>query len=117
MSGAMAHQAGLAAEEAVERHYRRQGAKPLHRRWRRRTGEIDLVLCDPDDTLVFVEVKARRHHADAAAAITPRARQRISDTILGYLAETGRDLGTEIRFDVALVDRMGAIDCIENALA
>jgi len=38
---------------------RRAGYVILHRNWRSRTGELDIV-CHKDDTLVFVEVKTRQ---------------------------------------------------------
>jgi len=44
-----------------------------------RAGEVDLILREPDGTLVFVEVRARSAPADAwggAAASVSRAKQR-----------------------------------------
>lgn len=113
MSGRGAHQGGLAAEEAVLALYRAEGARPLAVRWRCREGEIDLVL-RTGATIVFVEVKARRAHAAAAEAIPPAQWRRLRAAATRFLAEAG-DPAADCRFDVALVDRTGVVERIENA--
>ena len=113
MSGRGAHQSGLAAEEAVLALYRAEGARPLAVRWRCAEGEIDLILRERA-TIVFVEVKARRAHADAAHAIAPAQWRRLRAAATRFLAETG-GADTDCRFDVALVDRAGGIERIANA--
>jgi putative endonuclease len=76
-------QVGDAAEDRVLAHLRRAGLALVTRNYRvargpsRRGGEIDLILREPDGTLVFVEVRARRNgeHGGALASVT-HAKQR-----------------------------------------
>jgi putative endonuclease len=66
-----------------------------------RGGEIDLVMRDRDDTLVFVEVRARsqRRHGGAAASVGWQKKRRIVHAAQHYLAT--RTSGTAAcRFDV-----------------
>lgn len=110
-TGAMTHFSGLAAEEAVARRYRAEGGRVRATRWRCPEGEIDLVVELPGE-VVFVEVKARRGHA--ADAVTPRQWARIGAAATRWLAEQGRD-AAPCRFDLAMVDRSGRMERVENA--
>ena len=117
--GRTADRAGRAAEGAVARHYARTGLAVVEARWRGLAGEIDLVLRDGEGTeagLVFVEVKAARGHAEAARALTPRQVARLLEAGAEYLGTQPMGQLTEARFDVALVDRSGRVEIIENAL-
>lgn len=107
---------GLAAEDSVARAYAAGGSQLLHRRWRSAAGEVDLI-CRSGDVTVFVEVKARGTHAEAAYAISERQAARIMAASQGWLQDNGLPLDSDIRFDVALVDRTGRIEIVENALA
>lgn len=111
--GFTAHLSGLAAEEIALRLYLAEGATHLATRWRCPEGEIDLVL-RLEGIIVFVEVKARRHGAAAAAAVTPAQWRRIGQAAQRYLAEE-TDAAQPCRFDVVLVDRTGRAERIENA--
>lgn len=115
MSGQLSHAAGLAAEDAVARHYRDAGATPLAQRWRGGGGEIDLVYAR-GDAIIFVEVKKSRSHASAAAALGAGQQARLRGAAETYLGGLPAGLDTECRFDVALVDAIGAVEVIENAL-
>lgn len=115
MSGARSYHGGLAAEAGVAAHYERAGCAVAHRRWRGRGGEIDLILRD-GDVSVFVEVKAARTHARAAERISARQAGRIMTAAEEFVATQPRGSLTEMRFDVALVDGMGRIEIVENAL-
>jgi putative endonuclease len=53
--------------------------------------------------LVFVEVKARTRFDDAAEAVTPRQRRRITAAAEAWLASHDEDIGCDIRFDAILV--------------
>ena len=107
------YQAGLAAEEAAARSYEAEGGEIVARRWRSPAGEIDLVVRFPG-LVVFVEVKARRGHGDAAAAISQAQLRRIGAAAQIWLAEHGTaDL--DCRFDAVLVDGKGRCARVENA--
>ena len=117
MGGAVSYRAGLAAEEAVARHYAGAGARLAARRWRGQSGEIDLVVRDRDGNVVFVEVKQSRSHAEAARHLGDRQMRRIWTAASEFLGGEPAGLDTPARFDVALVDGLGRIEVIENAFA
>jgi putative endonuclease len=55
-------QRGDAAEDAALRHLQRQGLRLVQRNFKtpgRGGGEVDLIMREPDGTLVFVEVRQR----------------------------------------------------------
>ncbi|MBN0481343.1 YraN family protein, partial [Pseudomonas aeruginosa] len=56
-------------------HLRRQGLATLGKNWTCRRGELDLVMLD-GDTVVFVEVRSRRHRAWGGALESIDARKR-----------------------------------------
>lgn len=114
--GLRAHLAGEAAEGQVARHYQARGISIESRRWRGSGGEIDLVARDAGG-LIFVEVKRSRTHARAAERVGYRQIERLFNAASEYLAACGLGLNTQVRFDVALVDGMGRIDILENALS
>ncbi len=106
--------AGQAAELRVASDYQRRGFTILHRRWRGAGGEIDLIARDAEG-LVFVEVKKSQTFDMAAARINRRQMNRICASAAQYLEnEPGGQL-TNVRFDAALVDALGAVQIIENA--
>lgn len=80
----------------------------LHRRWRCRSGEIDIIAqatCDLP-MLAFVEVKTRsRGNWDAGGlfAITPQKQAKLWQAANYYLAEHSHLADMPCRFDVALV--------------
>jgi len=95
---------GKLGEDLAVRELERRGYAVLARRHRTRFGEIDIV-CEDEDTVVFVEVKARRtrRYGSAAEAIPFWKRRRIAAMALDYLAWTGR-LDDPCRFDVVAID-------------
>ena len=53
--------AGRRGEALAAAHFERLGYRVLARNHRTRFGELDLILCDPEErTIVFCEVKTRR---------------------------------------------------------
>ncbi len=97
----------------------RRGYAILARRYRTRYGEID-IISERGDTVVFVEVKARRsgRRGLAAEAIPPWKRRRIAAMALDYLAWAGH-LHRHCRFDVVAIEGIGTagmrIHVIEDA--
>lgn len=113
--GAVAHQAGLAAEAGVARHYAQSGCQIVARRWRGQAGEIDLIGRDAGG-YVFVEVKAARTVAQAAERLSRRQMARLAQAAEEFMGTVAGGLGQAMRFDVALVDRFGRLEVCENAL-
>lgn len=115
MSGIISYENGLAAEASVARLYEAGGRTIAHRRWRGKSGEIDLVARE-GARVVFIEVKQADSHAIAAERLCGRQIDRIFAAAREFVANEPSGQDTEMRFDVALVDRMGRIDILENAL-
>ncbi len=111
MTSALSHHAGHAAEDAAARSYAAAGGRVRATRWRCREGELDLVVEFPGE-IVFVEVKARR--GLNPEVVSARQWARIGAAASRFLAEE-TDGGAACRFDLALVDRGGRIERIENA--
>ncbi|WP_375261207.1 YraN family protein [Palleronia sp.] len=114
LSGALAHHAGLAAEDQVARVYTRRGALLVARRWRSRWGEIDLIFRE-GERVVFVEVKRAKRHGWALERVSPRQIARIHATAELYLEAEANGSLTEARVDVATVDGAGRVEILENA--
>ena len=91
-----------------------RGLEPLASNWRCRVGEIDLVMRDPAPlpelpaerrgTVVFVEVRYRRHHAlgGGLASVDARKRARLRRAALAWLQRHG-DIDRPARIDVVAV--------------
>ena len=114
--GRGAYLSGRSAEETVARHYTARGAEILAQRHRTPDGELDLVVLDAGQ-LVFVEVKQRKNFDNFASPITPRQWKRLEAAALHYMVLYQNRTGIQpvCRFDVALMDRDGAVQIIENA--
>ena len=92
--------AGAWGEDLALRYLIRRGYRLLARNYRKRRGEIDLIVRD-DDTLVFVEVKLRRStgFGGPLEAVTARKQATIRSLAEQYLAEDRPDYES-LRFDV-----------------
>jgi putative endonuclease len=94
------HQLGRRAEELAEKFLRRAGLKTVARRFSTPLGEIDLVMRQ-GDTVVFVEVKARRSAdlADPQDAVGSDKQRRLLRTARLFLRQRGWE-DRPCRFDV-----------------
>jgi len=94
---------GARGEEAVARWYQDEGFEILDRNWRRRDGELDLVV-GRDRVVVFCEVKTRSGDRFGAPveAITHEKRRRLRLLAARWLDESGAVV-REVRFDIASV--------------
>ncbi|WP_435257716.1 YraN family protein [Thioclava sp. FR2] len=116
MSGLRSYHAGRVAEDLVARTYSDCGHLVCARRWRGRSGEIDLIARQ-GDMVVFVEVKHSATHAQAAESLSRGQMQRICRSAMEFLAGEPKGQDTECRFDLALVDGAGRIEILHNAFA
>lgn len=112
MNGLTNYLAGLSAEETVLRHYESHGAREVAKRWRGKSGEIDLIVED-ESGLVFVEVKAASCHDRAAERLTSRQIGRVAGAAEEFLVKIGRPNAC-IRIDAALVDHSGSVETLTN---
>jgi putative endonuclease len=101
---------GAQAEERALAHLRQQGLRLLERNYRvargpsRRAGEIDLILRQPDGTMVFVEVRARSRltQGGAAASVSLAKQRRLIYAAQHYLLRF--EHLPPCRFDVVALD-------------
>lgn len=95
-------QLGSAGENRAATHLAALGMRIVERNYRCRQGEIDLIAWDAD-TLVFVEVKARRGQGCGAPeeAVSAWKQRKIRQVAAWYLARLGYE--PFCRFDVVSV--------------
>ena len=96
------HQAtGRAAEQQARSHLEQQGLRLLAQNWACRVGELDLVMLD-GDTVVFVEVRYRRHAGwgGALESVDARKRSKVSAAAQFFLQQEPRWAKHPCRFDV-----------------
>ena len=109
---------GALGEERAAHWYEDRGYQVLERNWRRREGELDLVV-RKGMTVVFCEVKARTsdRYGTGTEAVVPSKQRRIRRLAARWLSEitpaTGR-ASLEVRFDVASVTG-GRLEVVEDA--
>ncbi len=113
--GRAAQARGLAAEAAASAALVRDGWSVLGRRLRTAAGEIDIVA-ERDGLVAFIEVKARRSLAQAAASLAPRQQARLLAAAEILLAEHPGWGRAGVRFDVLVVDAGGLVRRIADAL-
>jgi putative endonuclease len=109
-------QRGDAAEDAALAHLQRHGLRLVQRNFRtpgRGGGEVDLIMREPDGTLVFVEVRQRASasRGGAGASITGLKQRRIVFAARHFLLRLGSE--PPCRFDVVLLQ--GAQDPTQTA--
>lgn len=98
---------GDAAEDRALAHLQGHGLRLVQRNFRtpgRGGGEVDLIMREPDGTLVFVEVRQRADasRGGASASITPRKQQRIVLAARHFLLRLGSQ--PPCRFDAVLIE-------------
>lgn len=98
-------QRGNAAEALARQHLEQQGLRLLAQNWRCRLGELDLVMLDAD-TVVFVEVRYRRHSAwgGAVESVDARKREKLSHAAQHFLQQESRWAKHPCRFDVIAIN-------------
>jgi putative endonuclease len=96
-------QYGAQSESLAVRLLKRRGYTILETNYRAPLGEIDIIARDRD-TIVFVEVKARRGLGFGGPkwAVTPKKQRKISMVALYYL-KTTRQSQAKARFDVVAI--------------
>jgi putative endonuclease len=92
---------GRAAEQQARSHLEQQGLRLLAQNWSCRVGELDLVMLD-GDTVVFVEVRYRKHAGwgGALESVDARKRGKVSAAAQFFLQQEPRWAKHPCRFDV-----------------
>ena len=95
---------GKMGEDLACAELQRRGYAIVARRYRSRFGEID-IIANHEETIVFVEVKARDgdEFGGGAAAVTPWKQRRIAQMAVDYLSRNNLH-DRACRFDVVTVD-------------
>ena len=113
-------QIGQRAEQCASRFLTKQGLKLITANYRSRYGEIDLIMQDKD-SLVFVEVRARKNlrFGSGAETIDYRKQQKIIKTAECFLQKNRRYTKSPCRIDVISIHNdivNPKIDWIKNAI-
>lgn len=100
---------GKLAEDFAQQHLQRYGLRLLCRNWSCRSGELDLVMLD-GDTVVFVEVRYRRHAAwgGALESVDMRKQQKLIKAAQLFLLKESRWAKHPCRFDVVAIGATGS---------
>jgi putative endonuclease len=100
-------QVGTLGEQAAAASLEDQGYEIVHRNYRCRNGEIDIV-CEKNGVLVFCEVKTRTSDRFGLPeeAVTIAKRRRLRKLALEYLQRESRR-ARQLRFDVISVAMIG----------
>jgi len=111
-------QFGKESELLAVRYLKKNGYKILEQNYRNKIGEIDIIAKEKE-TLVFVEVKARKTHifGNPKWAVTPKKQRKISMVALYYLKIT-KQTHVKARFDVVALSSLTdnpQIEIIKNA--
>ena len=112
----MSRALGAAAETRAAEFLQRKGYRVVDRNWTCRGGEIDLV-CDDGETLVFVEVRARKddRHGTPLETVRDEKRRRLIRAAEHYL--TKKKLWERAcRFDVVGIAG-DVVDHVEDAFS
>lgn len=111
---AKSHRFGKKNEKLAVGFLKRRGYRIIERNFRTRMGEVDIIATD-GDTIVFVEVKARRsgRYGHPKFAVTPAKQRHLSIAALSYLKKTG-NTGARARFDVVTVRYAGDMPTVEH---
>lgn len=109
---------GACSEEQAADILRERGYTVIGRNFRSRHGEVDIIAYE-GDTLVFIEVKARRgkKFGDARWAVDQRKQKAIARAALLFLSRK-KISKTPCRFDVVLIEEGSTgrkIEVIKNA--
>jgi len=103
-----AYRFGLTSEKLARIFLSCKGYRIIAERYRNTYGEIDIVATK-GDTLIAIEVKARKTFAECEVSITPHKQRKIERALQGLLAGQGKFAGLvtgshpNIRFDVIWV--------------
>lgn len=97
---------GAEAEQAARHFLERQGCRLLCANYRTRRGEIDLIMQN-GQTLLFIEVRLRRHDqfGGAAGSITWSKQQKVIASARAFLHHHPHLYHLDCRFDAVTLQR------------
>ncbi len=94
---------GNVGELASTKYLLKQGYQIIHKNWRHKRLEVDLI-CKKDDMLIFVEVKTRssRRYGQPEVFVDAAKQKHLMNAADAYCYTT--DYDSEIRFDIIAID-------------
>lgn len=97
---------GQWAERVARDYLASRGLEPLCENYRFKGGEIDLIMRD-GDTIVFIEVRYRKHSGfgSGAESVTQQKQRRVIATAQHYLQHTAKLVDRPCRFDVVAISK------------
>ena len=106
---------GNIAEDKAAQYLKEKGYKILARNFAEKTGEIDIIAQDKQNTIIFVEVKQRKTNlfGGGLAAVNKAKQRRITLTAASYIKKTKISY-TALRFDIITITA-GVLQHYENA--
>jgi putative endonuclease len=120
MPSGSAQNAGREAEAFALQHLQRHGLSLITQNWLCKRGELDLVMLD-GDTVVFVEVRYRRHAGwgGALESVDFRKREKLVRAAQFFLQKESRWANSPCRFDVVAINgdpgNAPALNWLKNA--
>ena len=116
----MMREEGFAAERAAKVWLEKQGLRFIDKNVSCQHGEIDIIMRDKDNYLVFVEVRMRNNeeYASALESVTLSKQSKLRKTALFYLQKKGQMDKEDCRFDVVAAEKQAGgftFDWIKDA--
>ncbi|HEY0290087.1 MAG TPA: YraN family protein [Pseudomonas sp.] len=105
MQSGTQQQAGRQAEAYALQHLQQHGLTLITQNWSCRRGELDLVMLD-GDTVVFVEVRYRRHAGwgGALESVDYRKQEKLTLAAQSFLQKESQWANSSCRFDVVAIN-------------
>ncbi|MFJ5298786.1 YraN family protein [Pseudomonas sp. NPDC088368] len=119
-SGNPRQTAGREAEAYALRHLQQHGLQLITQNWSCKRGELDLVMLD-GDTVVFVEVRYRRHAGwgGALESVDVRKQGKLTLAAQWFLQSESKWADSPCRFDVVAINgdpgTAPALNWLQNA--
>ena len=105
---------GRRAEVAALWAMRLKGYRLLARRFKCKTGEVDLIM-RRGATTAFIEVKARANVDEGVIAVLPRQQKRIAAAARQWMTRDEKARNSACRFDIVVVSPYLISQHIKNA--
>ncbi|MEQ9402274.1 MAG: YraN family protein [Cyclobacteriaceae bacterium] len=106
---------GNQGEELIKRQYESEGGEILETNYRYKRAEIDLIVLEREELLIFVEVKtrSRKDFGEPETFVSTAQQSRIKEAAEDYIFAI--NWKKDIRFDIACVDMGGKSEIFKDA--
>ena len=106
---------GIKGEALAKTHYESRGYEILEINYRYKRAEIDLIVLENEQLLIFVEVKnrSRKDFGEAETFVSEAQQERIKAAAEDYIYAINWQ--KDIRFDIVCVDSEHQLEVFEDA--